>query len=317
MNAVAAFREFFLLEKAEERARRLDGARGERVRALYDAAVARRRCADELLGPPVVASAFVLYRDALRLFARARQLDTLVEGAAVEEQEATALASLRETIEAMEEPRKARLLAAYERLASDDVLAFDRFPDEDVARVREENDDLFRWLEGTVDPRTVGKLRAMRVLRLAGIALTVIMLLRAGYHRLFSPSDVALGKPVSASSRFPGTPDPQGLTDGDTHALGVHTTVESSPWVTIDLGQSRSIKTIRVHNRTDCCFDEGLGLTVEVGDPSDPAPFVAQQSTHYEIWEIDVGGKTSQTVRLRLPRNGYIALSEVEVFEGK
>jgi hypothetical protein len=314
MNAVAAFREFFLLEKAQERARRLTGERGARARALHAAATARRQCADELIGAPVLPAAMVLYRDALRLFARARQLDADLD---VTEDEAAALEGVRRAIDELGPERREPLQAAFDRLTTADDLAFDRIEEADATRAREQIEDLFRWLEGTVDARTVEKLKVMRVLRLAGVALALLALLRAGVHKLFAPPNVALGKPVTASSRYPGTPDPASLTDGDARALGVHTTVEGSPWVTIDLGKSYAIRTVRVHNRTDCCFDEGLGLTVELGDPDDPNPFVVQQSAHYETWEIDAGGKKSSTVRLRLPRSGYIALSEVEVFVAK
>lgn len=308
---VAGLREFFLLERAQEHARRLTGHRGERARALHRAGVARRECADELLGPALQPAAFVLYRDALRLLARARQLDEHVD---VEEDEIASLSAVAVAIDALDEPLRTRLRAAFDRLGDHDPLAFDRLDDDAAVVAREEVADLFRWLEGSVDPRTVAKLRIMRALRLAGAVLAVLFLARAGIRKLIAPKDVALGKPVVASSHYAGTPDAGGLTDGDTRALGVHTLVESAPWVTVDLGKSYRVRTVRIHNRSDCCVDEGLGLVVEVGGPADPAPFVAQRNEHYEVWDIDAGGKEAQMITLRLPRNGYIALSELEVF---
>ncbi len=313
-RAVAGLREFFLLEEAQKHALRLAGPRGDRARELHEAATSRRKCADELVGLPVLPASFVIYRDALRLFARARQLDRDAE---TPEDEALALDSLGEEIDLLDEARRVRFRATFDRLRDDDPLAFDRIVEGDVTRIREATDDFFRWLEGTVDPRTFGKLRAMRILRIAGAVVAILFLLRAGFRKIFAPADIAYGKTVTASSRYPGTPDPQGLTDGDTHALGVHTTVEGSPWITVDLGGSYKVRTIKVHNRTDCCLDEGLGLIVEVGDPGDPAPFTAQRAEHFDVWEIDAGGKQASTVHLRLPRNGYIALAELEVFADK
>ncbi|CAN5758898.1 hypothetical protein BH09MYX1_BH09MYX1_31370 [soil metagenome] len=311
---LAGLREFFLLEQARERATRLTGERGDRARALHAGGIARRRAADELVDPQTLAPALVLYRDALRLFAVARWLDLDLES---EETEASAYESLALAIDALDEPRRIRFRAAYDRLRDPDLLAFDRVPTLVTSALREENDDLFRFLERTVEARSAQKLRVMRVLRIAGAIVGFLFLLRAGIHRLFAPADVALHKVVLPSSRYPGTPDPQGLTDGDLRALGVHTNVEPNPSILIDLGGSYKVRTVRIHNRTDCCFDEGLPLIVEVGEASDPAPFVTQKSEHFDTWDIDVGGKESSTVKLRLPRNGYIALAELEVFADK
>lgn len=292
----ASVREFFLLEKARARA----GA-GESIVAepsLLEAANRRRRAAEELVGPSTAVAALVLYRDALRFVARAR---------------AGGEDAIAKSLDALGERRSKPLREALEALRSDDPLAFDRLSEPEVALLRENVDDLFAWLDGTLRTRSIRELRIMRALRLAGAALAVVLVGRLAFKAIFVPRNQALHKPVFASSRYEGTPEPAALTDGDRRKLGVHTIVENEPWVRVDLASTYKVKTIRVYNRTDCCVDEILPLIVEVGTENDPAPFIAERSETFEVWEIDVGGHPASTVKIHSRRKSYIALAEVEV----
>lgn len=291
----ASVREFFLLEQAQARAGVDEVAREP---SLLEAAQRRRRAAEALVGPSTAVAALVLYRDALRFIVQAR-----VGGDA----------AIAGSLGALGEKRSKPLLAAWTALRSDDALVFDRLSEAEAAALRQGVDDLFAWLDGNLRTRSLRELRIMRALRLAGAALALVLAGRLAFKAIFVPRNQALHKPVFASSHYEGTPEPAGLTDGDRRKLGVHTTVENDPWVRVDLASTYKVKKLRVYNRTDCCGDEILPLIVEVGTENDPAPFVAERSTTFEVWEIDVGGHPASSVKLHSRRKGYIALAEVEV----
>jgi hypothetical protein len=297
-------REFFLLEKALERAR---NAAPPPLRAFpLEAAERRRRAAEDLVGEGSTLPALVLYRDALRLLAVAR--------ASSDDAEATGFAALSEQIAQLPEPRRKALQSALAALRDPDPMALDRRSAAELHALREDASDLFAALEGSRRQRTPTQLKIVRVLRLAGVVLTLVLAVRVAWSVLVVPPNVALHRPVVASSRWPDTPDPAGLTDGVRTQLGAHTNKEDEPQMTIDLGASYRVKTIKVYNRNDCCPDEILPLIVELGDPNDPTPFVAERTQHFDVWTIDVGGKTGSSVRLHTRRKGYLALAEVEVY---
>ena len=267
----------------------------------------RARAAESLPADEVVA-ALVLYRDALPIAAR-------VHLANLELSDADALGALGRELDALPEKRRKPLQRAMASLSPAAERALDALEPKDLPSLRQDVADLFAWLEDGNEERTVTQLRVIRALRIAGAALAILLLGRFAIGALLAPPNRALRKPVVASSRYPDTPDPSGFTDGDRVTLGVHTNVEPTPLVTVDLGVPYKVDRVRIYQRTDCCPDDSLPLVVEVGDDGDPAPFVAERTTHFDVWEIDVGGHSASTVKVRTRRSpGYIALAELEVF---
>ncbi len=289
---LASLREFFLLRRAEETAR-TNQARTPRMSALLEAAAARIRAADAL-SPDDALGALVLQREALRLLNEALGKPNLAD---------------------LPAPRREAMEKALAALEPTDALAFDELTPAARLELRRGATELVAWLEGRDERRSVLEIKAVRVLRLAGAALAVVFVARMAFGALLSPPNRALHKPVVATSRWPDTPDPGGFTDGDRTSLGVHTKEEPAPVITVDLGAEYKVDRVRIYRRTDCCPDDVLPLVVEVGDESDPAPFVAERTTHFDVWEVDVGGKAASTVRVKTRRSpGYIALAELEVF---
>lgn len=304
---LASLREFFLLRRAEERARALGEIRRPGIHALQGAIRRRARAAESLPADDSVA-ALVLYRDALPLAAR-------VLLANLDLSDEDALSALGRKLDALPEPRKKPLQRALVALSQTEGRAFDAIEPKNLPSLRQDVADLFAWLESRDEPRTVTQLRVIRALRIAGAALAILLLGRLAIGAFLAPPNRALRKPVVASSRYPDTPDPSGFTDGDRVTLGVHTNNEPTPLVSVDLGVPYKVDRVRIYQRTDCCPDDSLPLVVEVGDDGDPAPFVAERTTHFDVWEIDVGGHSASTVKVRTTRNpGYIALAELEVF---
>lgn len=298
--ALAAFREFLLLHRAEERATRLETETGAAVRARIAAARARLRVERDL-GPSDAVPALVLLRDAIAMFVDARRLD-----------DPTLLEPRESLVLELPEARRDEVRSALARLDDADVLALDRLSGGDATRLRATLHELVGAVDGVMEERSPRTVRAVRFLRLVGFMLLVLFVARAWVRS--RNHDVAQFATVRASSRYPGTPDARQLVDGDDHALGGHTIVENDPRITFELRSRYPIRTVRIHARTDCCADESLPLVVEVGDEGDKdAPFTAVRREHFDTWEIDVGGRVASTVKIHREAAGYIALSEVEI----
>jgi hypothetical protein len=133
----------------------------------------------------------------------------------------------------------------------------------------------------------------------------------------FLPTNVARGKKVHASSLAPSSPDGHELVDGAVGlSFGVSTTIEPSPTVVIDLEDVYRIDTIKVHNRRDAWFDDCLPLLVEISTDGVHYTELARRTEHFDAdppWSVDGRRELARYVRLRTPRRGVIALSQVEV----
>ena len=104
-----------------------------------------------------------------------------------------------------------------------------------------------------------------------------------------SGTNIAKGKPVTGSSEWPSTYLWPMLTDGviaeDNFAHTMGRTPEEVDFMTIDLGEEKEIKTIKIHNRTSCCGQRAIGLKVQILDESNQivkeTPVISTDSKDY------------------------------------
>ena len=108
-----------------------------------------------------------------------------------------------------------------------------------------------------------------------------------------SGTNIAKGKSVTGSSEWPSTHLWPKLTDGVidpnnfAHTMG--RTPEEVDFMTIDLGEEKEIKTIKIHNRTvvgdHCCGQRAIGLKVQILDESSQlvkeTPVISSDSKDY------------------------------------
>ena len=103
-----------------------------------------------------------------------------------------------------------------------------------------------------------------------------------------------------------------------------HTTAESNPWWMIDLERVRSVKSVKLWNRADCCSDRLNGFEVWIGDTASSydansrcsagavAPLTSPHSLH-----VDCVG-TGRYLFISLPgSNKILTLCEVEVYDSQ
>jgi hypothetical protein len=176
-----------------------------------------------------------------------------------------------------------------------------------------------RWLARCVDPRTPAAVRRQGMLRRAALAVGVAVLLASGLAMALAPVNIALDKPVSASSIPEGsTRRPAGLTNGRVElTCGAETKHDGSPWFAVDLGAPQAIDRVVVYNRGDGDPAESLPLALEVGDSLTSFETVATRTdafTRTRPWTAAGLHRTARFVRVRKTTSGTLALAEIEIY---
>ncbi len=142
------------------------------------------------------------------------------------------------------------------------------------------------------------------------------------------PFNRALGQTVSQSSTgFSGvaTRAVDGNTSGVYRQGSVtHTNNEAQPWWQVDLGESGSISTVEIWNRTDCCTARLSDVVVFVSDTDMTGRSIAELQADPTVTTISIDGPlaantelgaqtTGQFVRVQLRGTNPLSLAEVIV----
>ena len=115
--------------------------------------------------------------------------------------------------------------------------------------------------------------------------------------------------------------------DGDTNtdylagSSCTHTNGENNPWWRVDLGRTRSVTSVKIWNRADCCSDRLQGFEVWIGDDASSysanlrcsqggtAPLTSPHEVRVDCIE------TGRYLFVALPGNAKtLTLCEVEVY---
>lgn len=142
-------------------------------------------------------------------------------------------------------------------------------------------------------------------------ALILILILVAVVGFGIYRRNLAANRTWIASSAHPGFP-----TSGNTNThlisfLIFHTIEEDSPWFEIDLGQSRSIRTVEVINRRDCCNDRGFPLVIEVSQDRQQWTEVARRSESFFTWTAKFPTQYTRYVRARALRRTMLHFEDI------
>ena len=309
-----------LLEKAERIAASYPASNQHRLNQLFRAGVRRGLAATDLLeNQPAIAA--ILYRDAAIAYIAAI---LAAHGETVE----FGPGDIKRALEKLDEVRselsdppggfgRARAL-----LASNDPLVLDRLYGRDAVLGAQAMDETVSWLHDTIEPRTVVEIRRSRLVRLVLLGLAGIGLLVWLGVAIFSPTNIALHKRTIVSTNHPKSTAPEGgLTDGSNgDAYGVHTALEDNPWVRVDLGDVYQLKKIKIFNRTDCCFDEHLPLTLEISENEVDFAELDRRTTSFSQWSpwvFSPEGKRARYIQVRGAKGKFVVLSELEAYGNK
>jgi len=159
--------------------------------------------------------------------------------------------------------------------------------------------------------------RARRTLLPLLVLAVLVSVLRAGLaDRLERYLDLAAGRPWRASSEWVKChPAEHRCGDQQNVDMFVHTREDDSPWVEFDLGRERTISTVKVRNRSDCCEDRAMPLAIEVSKDGRSWREVARSKKQFQTWTADFAPEQARYVRARVLRKTFLHLEQFRVFE--
>jgi hypothetical protein len=133
--------------------------------------------------------------------------------------------------------------------------------------------------------------------------------------RLF-PRDLAARASWVASSAMPPNPI-QGVGPATSkHALFFHSLASDHPWIEIDLGAARVIRSLHIENRRDCCQERALPINLEVFDEGlEQWRVVAQRRSAFDVWTRSFPAVRARRVRVRLAGAGILHLRRISLYE--
>jgi hypothetical protein len=163
----------------------------------------------------------------------------------------------------------------------------------------------------------LARVAAARWLRWALLGLLLIGIGVGGWQLVrwqTALPNLSLGRPTQASSLHGGYTSAQGLVDGVTEAIGARTSVETGPWLQVDLGESRGLAGVRVYNRSDCCQGLALPLVLELSEDGEHFVEVARRTTWFWRWGVRLRSARARFVRVRVAAKTHLHLNELEVY---
>ena len=133
--------------------------------------------------------------------------------------------------------------------------------------------------------------------------------------RLF-PHDLAARASWVASSAVPPNPIRGVGASSPEHGLFFHSVVSDHPWVEIDLGARRVIRSLLIENRRDCCQERALPLNFEVFDEARGQwRVVAQRRSAFDVWTRTFAPVRARRVRVQLAGAGILHLQRISIYE--
>jgi hypothetical protein len=285
-----------------------ESTRATAMRRLHlQAARRHQEAARELSRPRHAASSLILYRASITEAFAARSgedggVSPLASAAAL----AVSLAAA-----GVDEPARSAAAGAFFEL---DAAALSELRWGEIHARMVVIDAIATRLIAGIELRSRATLRRTRALRIAAAMAAVLAALAIALAAWRAPKNLALHKPVTASSVLYG--NPAGLVNGSIEwgSFAFHSSWGAPTWVLIDLEATSSIHEIRIWNRGDEKLADAAGTRVELSDDGAtfrPAATCEDLFTQATPCRLALGDARARYVKLVHPV--YLALSEVEV----
>jgi hypothetical protein len=309
-------REFFLLEELDRRVAARNPKQRLAARERRNAALKRLREAQDVRFRAGALDALPLHREGHRLLVIAFLASAGVDTTTLSDGESISLACTKEL-----EDRRIAIPAWFARSQQRSVRGESGERSAPSAReaelAAEEFETSAAWLVRLIGPLSPNEVRGTRLLRVSIAATAVVALVAFAAVRLLSPTNLALQRPVTSSSRAYET-TPEGAVDGRKFGrLGFHSRTEESPWLSIDLGRRYEISQVKVYGRDDCCFNQSTPLALEASNDEVSFRKVDERTdsfSAFDPWVAKPRSLVARFVRLKTQGNSVLVVAEVEVY---
>ena len=312
-SSAARLLEPLLLRMALARVRGYPEPAAARARELYRSASARRASASRLAEDRDHAAALTLQRESLSLLGTAislvherHSLPTTLTPAETFDQ--------LEELNALPKPEPRHFDLVRRALSETDPAALDSWPAKDLRRARASADGFLRRLQKNFEPRSLRRLKVIRVVRIAAVLGLPVLAVILFAQLFLAPVNVARDKPVIASSTSGLRPTAvvDGIIDS---ACGVRTRPEKNPWVRIDLLKHRPIRSVLLYPAAEL---PKMPLVIELSADGENFREVARRDHPMSTglrWRLAMKDTVGRYVRVRVLSDGaHLCLAEVEVF---
>lgn len=163
-------------------------------------------------------------------------------------------------------------------------------------------------LAGERDLLTLAKRRCrvvfalLAVLVAAFVAFSTVVLRRPWTKFEWSTSSASDGFATTGKLGFPGS-----------YGLLFHTKQEANPWVLVDLSSTRTIESVLVKNRLDCCQDRGLPLLLEFAGEDRKFTLLDTRKERFQVWQASFAPVQARYVRLRVVGTNILHLHAIQI----
>jgi hypothetical protein len=218
------------------------------------------------------------------------------------------------TSDAEETVRSARELVAR---------SFEDFAEQGEQELAELTEKLDQCSRALLEPLPNAKLErrrlwTARLLRIGTpflvVAVTVLAVKVSG-DTLEDRRDLARGQPWKVSSTATNvascTSPAQDCPEASN--LFFHTLEQEGPSIEFDLGEPKTISTVVVENRTDCCTDRAVPLIVELSENPGQWREVKRRTKDFDTWHARFPPTRARWVRLSVPRRTFFHLARVKI----
>ena len=160
------------------------------------------------------------------------------------------------------------------------------------------------------------RLRLLQTLRLGlllAFALAGAGAVSYGAHFWLVGPDLAAKRPFRTSSTLYECDPDAGECGGAPTRAFFHTKEEDNPWVEIDLGSIRQVRSVEVGNRSDQAGERALPLLVELSTDGNLYRAVGERSQPFTTWTLEFERQPARFVRLTARRRTILHLEYVRV----
>jgi hypothetical protein len=203
-------------------------------------------------------------------------------------------------------------------IGGDRVVALTELSDEERGSVARKLRDLVGALIAPLEweANRLGWALVARWSRIAVVGLLLLALVgfAASWVSSRNHPNLALHRPVLASSLNGYGPEPGRLVDGIIDEIAFHTNGGDQQWVVIDLGEVKKFDKIVVYNRPDCCAERAVPLKVEVSNDNQNFTPIAERTEVFAKWSAKNLHAEGRYLRLKNTPPNFFHLAEVEVY---